>query len=73
MLEGMTPPNKEKLCAVMQRATILEPADLKILLDALEDKRWSNLGLANELTSRGFEVSEGVVRKHRNKTCCCAR
>lgn len=73
MLEGLTPPVKESLCAVMQRAADLEPADLKILLDALQDSRWSNLALAKELTNRGFQVSEGVVRKHRNKTCCCAR
>jgi hypothetical protein len=73
MLEGLTPPVKESLCAVMQRAADLEPADLKILLDALQDVRWSNLALAKELTRRGFQASEGVVRKHRNKACCCVK
>lgn len=73
MLEGMTPPNKESLCAVMTRAADLEPADLKVLLDALEDKRWSNNALADELTKRGFEISESTVRKHRNKVCACAK
>jgi hypothetical protein len=73
MLEGMTPPVKESLCAVMVRAADLEPADLKILLDSLEDKRWSNNALATELTARGFEISESTVRKHRNKACACVK
>ena len=73
MLQGMTPPIKEMLCAVMERAADLEPADLKVLLDSLEDKRWSNNALAAELTRRGFEISESTVRKHRSKTCCCVR
>lgn len=73
MLEGMTPPVKESLCAVMSRAADLSPADLKVLLDALEDKRWSNLALATELTRREFAISESVIRKHRNKACACVR
>jgi hypothetical protein len=73
MLEGMTPPVKELLCAVMERAAELEPADLKILLDSLADKRWSNNALATELTARGFIISESTVRKHRNKVCACAK
>lgn len=72
MLEGLTPPNKD-LCALMDSATNLEPADLKILLDALEDKRWSNNGLADALTTKGFKASESTIRKHRNKVCICAR
>lgn len=73
MLEGLTPPNKESLCAVMLRAADLEPADLKILLDALADARWSNLGLAEALTERKFIISESTIRKHRVGKCACAR
>lgn len=73
MLEGLTPPVKESLCAVMVRAADLAPSDLKILLDALLDARWSNNALAAELTNRGFEISESTVRKHRTKACACAR
>lgn len=73
MLEGLTPPIKESLCAVMVRAADLEPSDLKILLDALADPLWSNKGLAEELTRRGFEISESTTRKHRTKACACAR
>lgn len=73
MLEGLTPPIKESLCAVMVRAADLEPADLKILLDSLADARWSNNALAAALTERGFEISESTVRKHRTKACACVR
>jgi hypothetical protein len=73
MLEGLTPPIKESLCAVMVRAADLTPADLKILLDSMEDPRWSNVALAKELTTRGFQISESVIRKHRNKVCACAK
>ena len=73
MLEGLTPPIKESLCAVMVRAADLEPADLKILLDSMLDARWSNLALADALTQRGFIISESTIRKHRTKTCACAR
>ena len=73
MLEGLTPPIKESLCVIMLRAAELEPGDLKILLDSLEDKRWSNNALARALTQREFVTSESSLRKHRNKTCACAR
>jgi hypothetical protein len=73
MLEGLTPPNKESLCAVMVRAAELEPADLKILLEAIDDKRWSTLGLAETLTERGFIIGETTLRKHRVRKCACAR
>jgi hypothetical protein len=73
MLEGLTPPTKERLCAVMSRASELKAEDLTILLEALQDSRWSNNGLADALKERGFEVSESVIRKHRSKKCCCAR
>lgn len=73
MLEGLTPPIKESLCAVMVRAADLEPADLKILLDALAEPLWSNNALAAELTRRGFEISESTVRKHRTKVCACVK
>ena len=73
MLEGLTPPSKERLCAVMSRATALDAKDIAILVEALQDSRWSNNGLADALKERGFEVSESVIRKHRSKKCSCAR
>ena len=73
MLEGLTPPSRDRLCAVMSRASDLDSKDLAILSEALVDSRWSNNALADALKERGFEVSESVIRKHRSKKCCCAR
>lgn len=73
MLEGLTPPSRDRLCAVMSKAAKLDSKDLAILTEALEDTRWSNNGLADALKERGFEVSESGIRKHRIKKCCCAR
>jgi hypothetical protein len=46
---------------------------LKILLEAIDDKRWSTLGLAETLTERGFIIGETTLRKHRVGKCACAR
>jgi hypothetical protein len=73
MLEGLTPPIQDRLCVVMSKASGLDAKDLTILEEALQDTRWSNNGLADALRSRGFEVSESSIRKHRGKKCCCAR
>ena len=73
MLEGLTPPSKEALCKVSRLAAELSKEDYDILAAALNDPRWSTTALANALTERGFVIGDGAVRKHRQKTCCCAR
>lgn len=74
MLEGLAPKEKEALCFLMKKATDeLDDKDLKILLDAMADPRWSANGLTDALNSRGFIVSRGIIQKHKAKTCACAR
>lgn len=75
MLEGLAPKSHLKTqCAIVERAEeMLDKADQKILFEALENKLFSNLGLAEQLTQRGFPVSENVIRKHRIGKCACAR
>jgi hypothetical protein len=74
MLEGLTPRSKEALCFLMKKATTeLDDKDLKILLDAVDDPRWTANGLTDALSQRGFIVSRGVIQNHRAKTCACAR
>lgn len=73
MLEGLQPKSKEAICALMQNAADqLDAKDIKILMDALEDKRFSNNGLAEALTEKGFKTTETQVRRHRIKKCACA-
>ncbi len=73
MLEGLQPPQKEALCAVMSRAASLSKEDLKSLQEALDTPAWSHEALSNELTNRGFIIGRDAIRKHRRKICSCAR
>lgn len=73
MLEGLQPKSKESICALMQNAADqLDAKDITILMEALEDKRFSNNGLAEALIERGFKATETQVRRHRIKKCACA-
>lgn len=72
MLEGLAPKQKEHICSLMQNAAEqLDAADIQILIDALEDRRFSNNGLAEALTDKGFRATETQVRRHRIKKCAC--
>jgi len=72
MLEGLAPKQREHICSLMQRAAEeLDSADLQILVDALSDRRFSNNGLAEALSEKGFRATETQVRRHRIKKCAC--
>lgn len=75
MLEGLAPINYNVgPCGLIKRANSeLDPSDRDILLAALENKLFSNHGLAEQLTQRGFSISETSIRKHRLGRCSCAR
>lgn len=75
MLEGLAPTDRYfGPCGLIRRAQEqLSESDQKILFDALENKLFSNNGLAEQLTQRGFSISEHSVRKHRIGKCSCAR
>lgn len=72
MLEGLAPKEKEALCYLMKKASELSSDDLKILMDALADPRWSSNALTTALRERGFVIHRGAVNMHRKKTCSCA-
>jgi hypothetical protein len=75
MLEGLAPTDyRTGPCGLVKRAhSELSPTDRDILLAALENRMFSNLNLAEQLTERGFSTGEAVIRKHRNGKCACAR
>jgi hypothetical protein len=73
MLKGLTPPEKETLCAFMRNAADqLDKADMQVLLDNLADPRWQHATLATALTERGFKCYDDQVRLHRTGKCICA-
>lgn len=71
MLEGLTPPIKDRLCIIGQKASDLSKEDVKILNDAINNRLWSATGLAEELSKRGFVIGRGSIDKHRKKLCLC--
>ena len=76
MLEGLAPTPRKYIgpCLIFKRADeLLDEADKKILFEAVNSKLFSNLGLAEQLTQRGFPISENTIRKHRIGKCSCAR
>jgi hypothetical protein len=73
MLEGLTPPVKELLCAfILNAMDQLSDKDLEVLRTNLDDPRWSHKGLAVALTERGFKCYDDQVRQHRTGKCRCA-
>jgi hypothetical protein len=72
MLEGLAPKQRESICSLMQNAAEkLDKKDMQILLSALDDKRFSNNGLAEALVEKGFPATETQIRRHRIKKCAC--
>lgn len=73
MLKGLTPPEKETICAFIRNAMDqLDKADMQILLDNLADPRWGHAQLAKALTDRGLKTNDDQTRKHRTRKCLCA-
>jgi len=73
MLEGLTPPVEERICAFMVNATDqLDKKDMQVLLDSLADPRWAHAPLARALTERGFKCYDDQIRNHRTGKCRCA-
>ena len=74
MLEGLTPPQKEAICAFYKSAKeTLSSKDLKILDASLADSRWQNVALSKALTERGLKCYDEQVRLHRTGKCACAK
>lgn len=72
MLEGLELPTRERPCKVRDLIATLEPKDQEILKKALANPDWPHLTLANELKSRGLDISESPIRSHRQGRCSCA-
>lgn len=58
-------------CALVAVYATLPKADAKDLRVALADPSIRGTTLAAVLKNRGFDVTEGKVRHHRNRKCTC--
>jgi hypothetical protein len=73
MLQGLTPPEKERICIFYKKAQdTLSKEDLKVFDDNLADSRWTHAALTVALTERGFKCYDEQVRLHRTGKCACA-
>jgi hypothetical protein len=73
MLEGMEPQVKRPSCKMRTILESLEAKDKEILIQALDDPKWTAASLSRELTKRGMAISEKPVMYHMRKGCSCAR
>jgi hypothetical protein len=75
MLEDLEPPvNRLKTCKIAVILATLEPKDQRILVSALADTdKWANLSLSRALKSKGLDLSDNTIAKHRRGDCRCAK
>lgn len=75
MLEGLKPAkSKVYVCKIATSLQELEPADSKILSEAIVDVRtWPAQTLSTQLKIRGLVISDATITRHRKKTCACYR
>ncbi len=74
IFDNLTPPVKKRKCYLVVKADELKlsDADRKTLFALLEDTNaWSASALTAALKQRGFEVSRGVIDRHRAQDCAC--
>lgn len=72
-LDDLTPPGPPaRTCKVRTIADELDKTDRENLHAALADKRWTDTGLSNELTTRGLPISRDSITKHRKNLCSCS-
>jgi hypothetical protein len=62
-----------RTCKVQAVLETLSPADIDILLDAIDDKAWAIKTLSRELGNVGIQLSDTPLTNHRKKVCACFR
>ena len=73
LLDGLTPTKDIQPCKVGRTIIELEPSDAEVLINALEDPRWTSRGLSRALADRGIGLSKDTVEAHMKKTCRCSK
>lgn len=72
MLEDLKPPVRQFPCKVRTVLGELEPKDREILLSALNSPDlWPAKTLSNALKSRGLQLIDSSINRHREGICSC--
>jgi hypothetical protein len=73
MLEDLKIPVKHTSCRVRTIAAEMSKSDAAILEDAVMNPEWPCKTLQNELLKREVQLSDTVIKNHREKRCSCWR
>ena len=73
LLDGLTPVKQIEPCKVGRTIIELDPDDAQIMLQALEDPRWTARALSNALRDRGVGLAKDTLEAHMKKTCRCSK
>jgi hypothetical protein len=73
LLDGLEPTKNIDPCRVGKLILELEPTDQQILIQALEDDRWTARALGLALNARGITISKDTLQTHMKKTCRCSK
>ena len=65
-------PNRMK-CRIVMILDSLDPADAKVVAEAISNPAVTNSALAKVLTSNGHEISNVAIGRHRRGDCACDR
>jgi hypothetical protein len=72
MLEDLKPPVRQFPCKVRTVLSELDDKDKKILIDALADTAaWPHKTLSNALKTRGVQLVDSSIQRHREGNCSC--
>lgn len=73
LLDGLEPIKNIEPCKVGRILIELEPGDAQILIQALEDPRWTARALTNALAGRGISIARDTLDNHMKRTCRCSK
>jgi hypothetical protein len=73
MLEDLKIPVKHTSCKVRTVAADMSEKDAEILESAVMNPEWPCKTLQNELLKREVQLSDTVIKNHREKRCSCWR
>lgn len=74
LLDGLTPPIKVVSCKVRTLFETLDPSDVEILRQALDDEvTWPARSLQRALAEKGIALSDASINRHRTKVCSCSK
>lgn len=71
MLEDLQIPSRVFTCKVDALKSELSPSDHKILVDAVMNPAWPQVGLQSALREKGIILSASTIKRHRTKVCSC--